>query len=439
MFNFLNQLFSGLFTGAGGGAGVAPAPAAPDPVMNFFGMFPDLGEKYANGFLGHREAQNWEPAAAPASEPVTSLTDAVMAPFQASSTAASAPTRTYAERSSITSAPVAEPGHLPPQPGIETPPARVSQADRPSVSASPAVRDELATRWGTRAYDITLDGDMLSRVSDQGLNPNYALTDSGPNGSVRAVTPEERSRIASVPISGTLRASGGEPGETIRATTPRPTSQARQLTFEESIQLRTGPNMYRAAANAEHQLSRTPKDTKVAAARIPSAIAAIVDQHAEAAGIDKALARRIVHIESSGNPNAVTGSYKGLFQLSRAEFKRFGGGNIFDANDNAKAGLLKLAAERDHLAKLLGRDVTPAEIYLAHQQGIGGAVKHLSNPDQPAWLSMYQTGEGQQKGARWAKRAIWGNIPSNLKRQFGSVDNITSAQFVELWRKKVEG
>jgi hypothetical protein len=47
--------------------------------------------------------------------------------------------------------------------------------------------------------------------------------------------------------------------------------------------------------------------------------------------------------------------------------------------------------------------------------------------------------EGGQKGEAWAKAAIWGNIPSNLKAQFGSVGNVTSAQLMGLWHQKLEG
>jgi hypothetical protein len=64
---------------------------------------------------------------------------------------------------------------------------------------------------------------------------------------------------------------------------------------------------------------------------------------------------------------------------------------------------------------------------------------HLQNPDQAAWKSMYMTGEGQQKGPDWARRAIWGNVPDADKRRFGSVENLTSRDFYNLWQNRVEG
>ena len=49
---------------------------------------------------------------------------------------------------------------------------------------------------------------------------------------------------------------------------------------------------------------------------------------------------------------------------------------------------------------------------------------------------MYNTGEGRQKGEGWAKKAIWGNIPASQRARFGSVENVTSEQFADLWRER---
>ena len=51
---------------------------------------------------------------------------------------------------------------------------------------------------------------------------------------------------------------------------------------------------------------------------------------------------------------------------------------------------------------------------------------------------MLSTGEGKQKGEVWAKKAIWGNIPNDIKKQYGSVDNVTSQDFMNIWKHKVE-
>lgn len=142
-------------------------------------------------------------------------------------------------------------------------------------------------------------------------------------------------------------------------------------------------------------------------------------------------------IESGGNPNAATGRYKGLYQLSEEEFRRYGGqGSIFDPKENERVAALMLRDKAAELSSRLGRPATPAEIYLAHQQGVAGAYEHLTHPDQPAWRSMLSTGEGREKGEGWARQAIWGNVPSDMKARFGSVDNVSSRQFADMWSQK---
>lgn len=164
-----------------------------------------------------------------------------------------------------------------------------------------------------------------------------------------------------------------------------------------------------------------------------------IDTAADEVGVDPGLLATFARIESSGEPGAVTGSYKGLFQLSKEEFAKHGGkGSIFDPVANAKAAAIKLKAESDTFERKYGRPPSAAEIYMIHQQGEGGADAHWRNPDRPAWQNMAGTAEGRQKGEKWAKEAIWGNVPDDVKKQFGSVENITSAQFTEMWGEKVE-
>ena len=165
-----------------------------------------------------------------------------------------------------------------------------------------------------------------------------------------------------------------------------------------------------------------------------------IEKTAQEYGLDPSYMRRIMSIESSGNPNARTGSYKGLFQLSEPEFKRWGGtGNIYDPIANSKAMAAKVRGETNYFKEKYGRQPSPTELYLIHQQGEGGFDAHLNNPNQPAWQSMLSTGEGKQKGEVWAKKAIWGNIPNDIKKQYGSVDNVTSQDFMNIWKHKVEG
>lgn len=159
---------------------------------------------------------------------------------------------------------------------------------------------------------------------------------------------------------------------------------------------------------------------------------------AKKAGIDPAILRAFAKIESGNRPWVQTGSYKGRFQLSDSEFRKYGGqGNIFDAAENTYVAARKLAAEANSFKAKYGRDPSAGDLYLIHQQGAAGAAAHWANPSQPAWMSMYSTAEGQRKGPNWARRAIWGNVPADVRHRYGSVDNITSAQFVALWNEKV--
>jgi hypothetical protein len=42
------------------------------------------------------------------------------------------------------------------------------------------------------------------------------------------------------------------------------------------------------------------------------------------------------------------------------------------------------------------------------------------------------------KGERWCKRAIWGNTLPAVKREWKSVDRLTSGAFVAMWRDRVD-
>jgi hypothetical protein len=164
----------------------------------------------------------------------------------------------------------------------------------------------------------------------------------------------------------------------------------------------------------------------------------LFDEAAKQHGLEPDWLSTFARIESGYNPRVRTGSYKGLFQLSDGEFGKHGGqGDIYDPRSNTFAAAAKLRRERDAFEAKYGRKPTAADIYLIHQQGEGGAAAHWSNPNLPAWQNMYSTAEGRQKGPGWAKQAIWGNVPDDVKAKYGSVDNLTSRDFVDLWTQKV--
>lgn len=166
----------------------------------------------------------------------------------------------------------------------------------------------------------------------------------------------------------------------------------------------------------------------------------LIEKHANRVGVDPAWMKRIMRIESGGNPSNTTGSYKGLFQLSNQEFRRHGGsGSIYDPEQNTAAAANKLAQESRDFKTRYGRDPKLTDLYMIHQQGEAGYAAHMSNPDAPAWQNMASTGEGKQRGAAWAKAAIWGNLSPSAKARFGSVENVSSRDFVDTWDDSIKG
>ena len=154
-------------------------------------------------------------------------------------------------------------------------------------------------------------------------------------------------------------------------------------------------------------------------------------------GIDLPMMLSIAKVESDFNPSARTGSYKGVFQLSDYEFKKYGDGSIWDARDNARAAAHMFLVQAERFKWALGHFPDYSERYMVHQQGIEGAIEHYGHPERVAWQSMCATSEGLAKGEHWCKRCIWGNLVPKWKRAFGSVENISSADFVTLWTERI--
>jgi len=163
-----------------------------------------------------------------------------------------------------------------------------------------------------------------------------------------------------------------------------------------------------------------------------------IKRASDAFGLDFNFMKAVAKIESGFNPKQRTGSYIGLFQLSKSEFRQYGSGSIIDARDNAIAGAYKFATEALLFEFGTGRKPTFSDLYLIHQQGWQGAAQHVSHPKRIAWKSMCATDEGKEKGKRWCKRAIWGNTLPAIKHVWKSVDKLTSNAFVGMWQQRVD-
>ncbi|MGX1496889.1 hypothetical protein ACSSV1_001925 [Labrenzia sp. MBR-25] len=128
--------------------------------------------------------------------------------------------------------------------------------------------------------------------------------------------------------------------------------------------------------------SRPSRGQVNAPAHIRSSIVEAAQRH----GQDPAKLLKIAELESSFNPAAKNSSSSagGLFQFIDGTAADYGLKNRFDPVEASDAGARLLRDNRAYLAKVLGREPTVGELYLAHQQGKGGAAKLLSNPDAKA-------------------------------------------------------
>lgn len=162
-----------------------------------------------------------------------------------------------------------------------------------------------------------------------------------------------------------------------------------------------------------------------------------IKRAADAFGLDVNFLKAVAKVESDFKPWERTGSYIGLFQLSRPEFHKYGLGDITNPRDNAVAAAAKFVNDATLFEAVTAKKPTYADLYLIHQQGWEGAAQHISHPDRLAWRSMCSTDEGEQKGERWCKHAIWWNTLPATKHEWKSVDRLTSGAFVAMWRDRI--
>lgn len=126
---------------------------------------------------------------------------------------------------------------------------------------------------------------------------------------------------------------------------------------------------------------------------------------------------RTIQIESGGNPNAGNGSHLGLGQFSPSTWAQYGEGSRTDPQQAILATQRYAAANASYLSQHIGRQPTDSDLYLAHQQGPGGAAKLLLFPNARA-------------GDLVGDAAIRGN---------GGDPNAPASAFTNLWSAKFGG
>lgn len=116
---------------------------------------------------------------------------------------------------------------------------------------------------------------------------------------------------------------------------------------------------------------------------IGTALGIDFNAYEEAAGLPGGFLERTAYLESTGNPSAqnTESSATGLFQQTDANAKEWGVKDRFDPVQSTEGAVRFAVSNQKILRSKLGREPTGAELYLAHQQGPGGAVKLLTNQD----------------------------------------------------------
>ena len=180
------------------------------------------------------------------------------------------------------------------------------------------------------------------------------------------------------------------------------------------------------AQPGQTQTQPTMVDTSVAAKSAPKftpEIEQIFQQQSQASGIPVEYYKKVAGIESMGQPGIKSplSSAKGLFQITDETWKGYGSGDPLNALDNTTAMTKLTLDNQQKLRSALGRDPTPGELYLAHQQGYGGAKALLSDP-QGNVVDVLSTAYGGDKNK--ALTAIKNN---------GGNPNMTSGQFASRW------
>lgn len=133
-------------------------------------------------------------------------------------------------------------------------------------------------------------------------------------------------------------------------------------------------------------------------------------------GLPSGYLQRTAQLESSmgrnmKNPNS---SATGPFQFIDSTARQYGVTDRMDWTQSTD-GASRLARDNAaHLRRTLGRDPSAAELYLAHQQGAGGAAKLLASPNA---------------------RAV-DIVGADAVRLNGGNPNMTASEFAGLWTSK---
>lgn len=177
-----------------------------------------------------------------------------------------------------------------------------------------------------------------------------------------------------------------------------------------------------AAANLDYRTQLTTIQYGGAVSTQGQTMTDMIKRAAELRGLDAEVMLTIAKIESQLDPKARNRSgASGLYQFMPATWAGMGGGDVFDPSLNIDRAMTLTRQNQKGLRDSLGRDPRGWELYLAHQQGLGGAKSLLGNPNMLAMDAL-------KAGGSRAPRA-------SILQNGGTLD-MTSAQFAAMWRRK---
>jgi hypothetical protein len=137
---------------------------------------------------------------------------------------------------------------------------------------------------------------------------------------------------------------------------------------------------------------------------------------------------RTVSLESRGRDVTNASGHVGYVQAAPQWWQSFGGGG---SPHNLADSVAALHRENDYnrpiLGRVLRRDPTGADFYLAHQQGTGGAVALLSHPDANVVDALTPAYGGNRALAISAVLGNGGNV------------NMSAGQFAGMWESHFNG
>jgi hypothetical protein len=145
-------------------------------------------------------------------------------------------------------------------------------------------------------------------------------------------------------------------------------------------------------------------------------------------GVDERHLRTMAMLESGGDhlarSKASGGRYKGLYQLGDPVCAKYGATDPFDVEQNIRGGCMLAIDDSKGFKRIMGREPAGWELYLCHQQGLGGATTLLKHPEMSAADALALAHGGNLE---LAKKCVTQN---------GGSLAMTAEGFAHMWEKK---